>query len=229
MTIHVYPGSTEAAAVARGGNADEIAPFRHLLDRLAAEGESPESGYEQLRRRLIAYFRLHLPAQADELADACLDRLARKIAEGTCVQRPQLYALGIARMVLLEVGTRMAREKRMLDDPTLFAPAGFADSEADTDTDTGVAAVSACLERLPDASRAFILAYYACDGVARIHARQQLATEQGISINALRNRALRLRETLERCVHSRLQGSAAGDESIDSRTQVVVTPKRNDR
>ena len=57
---------------------------------------------------------------------------------------------------------------------------------------------------LPSWLSAADLDYYGADGAERIATRQRLAGERGISINALRNRALRLREALEDCVRKRL-------------------------
>jgi hypothetical protein len=47
--------------------------------------------------------------------------------------------------------------------------------------------------------------YYAGEKRARIERRQRLAAQLGIEINALRNRALRLREKLETCVENCLR------------------------
>jgi hypothetical protein len=66
------------------------------------------------------------------------------------------------------------------------------------------AALEACLDTLAKADAALILDYYGADGSARIRLRQQLADSLGLSLNALRNRALRLRGKLEECALSRL-------------------------
>ena len=47
------------------------------------------------------------------------------------------------------------------------------------------------------------------DDARRIPARRELAARLGIGLNALRNRALRLRETLEQCIRQRLGESGA--------------------
>ena len=69
-------------------------PFDALLRRLGGDGAQGPA-YETLRRRLIRFFRVYAPAEADELADVSLDRLARKIHEGTEVLNVPLYALGL--------------------------------------------------------------------------------------------------------------------------------------
>lgn len=178
-------------------------PFDALLLRLRAEG-AEGLAYEALRRRLIQFYRLHVPAEADDLADIALDRLARKIHEGTDVTSVPLYALGIARMVLHEARARGARRRAAEVDPTLLPDDG--DEQEAAANETVFAALSQCLDAAGAQARTLILAYYAADGAERIAVRQRLAAERRISINALRNRALRLRETLEECVRARLGG-----------------------
>jgi DNA-directed RNA polymerase specialized sigma24 family protein len=176
-------------------------PFDALLRRLGGDGaEGP--AYETLRRRLIRFFRVYAPAEADELADVSLDRLARKIHEGTEVLNVPLYALGIARMVLHETRARGARRRNAEADPT-WAP-DEDDGKDTADIETALAALSACLDGAGAEPRALILEYYGADGAERIATRQRLAGARGISLNALRNRALRLRDVLEDCVRKRL-------------------------
>lgn len=171
-----------------------------LLRRLGADG-GDAIAYEGLRRRLIQFFRLHDPAEADDLADTALDRLARRIHEGTEVISVPSYALGIARMVLHEARARAARQHLAEADPTLVPEPEDADEAASAET--VLAALRSCLESAGEVARHLILTYYGADGAGRISTRQKLAAECGISLNALRNRALRLRETLETCVRSR--------------------------
>lgn len=178
--------------------------FDAMLARLQRDGDAG-LGYEALRRRLLLFFRLHAPVEASELADVTLDRLARKLAAGTQVDSVPLYTLGIARMVLREVHTRRARWHAVESDPDLIPDPQATDATEPPAADpVAVAALARCLDGLPAQARALVLAYYAAEGSARIAIRQRLATEQGISLNALRNRMLRLRSALERCVRARL-------------------------
>lgn len=185
-----------------GGEASAAdAPFDALLRRLRADG-ADGIAYEALRARLIRFFRMHVPAEADELADVSLDRLARKIHEGTEVASVPLYTLGIARMVLHETHARGARRRAAEVDPTLQADAE--ESGDGAETEAALTALSGCLDAAGVEARTLMLAYYGADGGARIAMRQKLAGERGISLNALRNRALRLRDMLEECVRKRM-------------------------
>jgi DNA-directed RNA polymerase specialized sigma24 family protein len=155
-----------------------------------------------LRPRLIRFFNVYAPAEADELADMALDRLARRIHDGTEVGNVPLYALGIARMVLHEARARGVRRRNAENDPTLIPDES--DANAGYEIETALAALSDCLDTAGGEARALILAYYGADGAARIAIRKHLAGERGISLNALRNRALRLREALEECVRAKV-------------------------
>lgn len=174
-----------------------------LLDALATEPGGGARAYERLRERLLALLRVYVPAEADALADVVLDRLARRIAEGVAIDDVRAYALGIARLVVKEARARELRQRDAAADPTLAPDADDDDREA---RDAALAALRACLAQLEAASRTLILAYYGADGGARIRERQRLADAYGSTLNALRNRALRLRVRLEACLKRRLGG-----------------------
>ena len=180
-------------------------PFPTLMQRLAADGTPAATIYEELRRRLIVYFRLHLPAEAEALADQVFDRMARKLQEGTEVRDVAHYAFGVARLVCLEARAREQRWREASADPPL---APEAESAEDAEDDKAVMdALAACLQQMGARSSELILAYYAGDGGEGRRARGRLATALGLSINALRNRALRIREALEECVSRRLKST----------------------
>jgi len=197
--------------------------FQILLGRLAGGGAGA-LGYERLRMRLVAFFRIRFPAQAEALADQSLDRLARRLADGTSVDSPESYALGIARLLVLEEANRQSKEQRV----AFEAMRELEWSGPDEDPDPAVPALRACLESLSPETARFILEYYAADdGAGRIERRRRLAEVSGVTLNALRNRALRIRLALEKCVRVRLQhesteSTSAQDRTPDSHTKSIV-------
>jgi hypothetical protein len=182
--------------------------FQALLDRMRQEGGSVEERYESLRRRLIAFFRLHLPADAEALADRALDRVARKLMEGTKIENLLQFTLGVSRMILVECQSQRSRELRaqegyagMIEQPATPPEIGeFEEDEARLQE--RVRALRKCLAKLGEQATHVILTYYDTDGSERIARRRRLAAELGLSLNALRNRALRLRGMLERSLAS---------------------------
>ena len=203
------------------------AALQSLLERLGV-GKEGASAYEQLRLRLVTFFRLRFPVEAEALADEAIDRLGRRIEEGTPIDNPASYALGIARYLVLEAGARQRKEteaarealfEHELHSPELHSP--------ETESDPALPALRACLEAMDGDSARLILEYYgADDGGSRIERRQHLAESFGLSLNALRNRALRTRLALEKCVSARLVGktvNSSGDVPSKTYTRGRVT------
>jgi DNA-directed RNA polymerase specialized sigma24 family protein len=161
-------------------------------DRAVASGE-----YERMRQRLIRFFSIQQARSPEDLADAAFNRLARRIAEGEQIRNARQYISGIARMLLLE-----DRYRRRQEDHALRM---VANAPNDSRPDQGLPeALEACLGALPANSRELLERYYSAEGRRRIALRQEMAEELGMELNALRNRALRLREKLEDCIHKRL-------------------------
>jgi DNA-directed RNA polymerase specialized sigma24 family protein len=172
-----------------------------LLNALQTSDADGASAYEQLRVKLIRFFRWNHCWTAEDLADETMDRLAGRLAEETAtIADPVRFALGIARMIVHEHRARENRETR--------ARAGFASQthqQHDEEEQARAEALDHCLNTLPPQGRRLIERYYTGDAGERIRNRQQFAAELGLDLNALRNRALRLRRQLEGCVESRLR------------------------
>jgi DNA-directed RNA polymerase specialized sigma24 family protein len=182
--------------------------FQVLLDRLRQGGGSAEECYESLRHRLIVFFRLHIPVDAEALTDRALDRVARKLMEGTEIENLTQFTLGVCRMILVERRSQRFREQRaqegcagMIEQPATPLELGELEEE-EARLQERVRILRECLAKLGDPAAHVILTYYDSDGSKRISRRQRLASELGLTLNALRNRAMRLRGTLERCIAS---------------------------
>jgi len=161
----------------------------HLQQLLAVLGGEPAERYEALRWRLVRLFHWERCGEPEVLADEALDRLARRVAEGEPIAQLESYLFGIARMLLREEAARAMRQRTKLaefsrEQVRLSLPA----------SDELAERLRRCLDSLEPEQRRIVLAYY--DG----RPREQLANELGLQLNALRNRALRLREKLEKCV-----------------------------
>jgi DNA-directed RNA polymerase specialized sigma24 family protein len=157
-----------------------------LLQTLAPDREEAGGKYEALRRKLINFFAWEHCESPDDLADDVLNRLARKVMEGTVIPYVDRFALGIARLVMHEEERKRRSRQAVLREFQVNTKANGSDWR-------GLAAVEPCLQALPPGRREFIARYYSED-------RNALARELGISMNALRNRALRIREELFDCL-----------------------------
>jgi len=148
------------------------------------------------------------PADAEAAADETLDRLARRIEDGTPIDSVPLYALGIARNLLRELRARGWRADAAVQALAASADAGGGEED---DRATELAALRNCLQSLDESGARLILDYYSADGTDRIRARRALAQRLQLGMNALRNRALRLRDALEACLRRRLGHDAVPD------------------
>ncbi|MBS0583340.1 MAG: hypothetical protein JSS42_09600 [Proteobacteria bacterium] len=173
-----------------------------LIERLRADAADGGFDYEQLRRRLVLFFRQHEPVDAESLADDALDRLARRLDEGTAIDNAALYVFGIAKLMRFEAHERRTRREAARQE-AIAAVETEAD-ESDATDPLLLAALRACLRGFGARSTELMFAYYRDDDARRIATRRDLAASLGVSINALRNRALRLREALEACVRRRV-------------------------
>jgi len=154
--------------------------------------------YELIRGRMIKYFAWERCPYPEDHADEVFDRVARRISEGEQLANPESYFHGVARMLSKEIGSDFKRRAQLLEELgrlSLNVPKPAADL-----VERKARCLRTCLEKLPPKSRAFILRYYEGDTRTRIEGRQALAEELGIPLNALRNRALRLRGRIEFCV-----------------------------
>jgi DNA-directed RNA polymerase specialized sigma24 family protein len=173
------------------------ASFDALLASLHEDRDTASREYERLRLRLIRFFALHRVGRAEDLADEAFNRLARKIAMGEPIRSMSQYVAGIARILILEEHARARREARVLSLSAAATPVPDTPEQA-------LEALEACLGEMLPRNRDLLLRYYSMEGRTHIPVRQRLAEEMGLQMNALRNRALRLREHLEGCVLRRL-------------------------
>lgn len=164
--------------------------FEQLLIALDADRDRAGTAYERLRERTAGLLRWWGAADADELADRTLDRVARKLDEGAVIADGSLgaYVRGVARMIFYE--SRRRPQINPADVPYL-APPPTSDPHL-------LGCLESCLDALDPADRQTVLRYYGEGKLSEV--RRRLGEELGVTMTALRIRAHRLRVQLERCV-----------------------------
>lgn len=169
------------------------ARLAQLLARLDPDADRGGEEYERLRQTLVRFFDWRGVSAPDLCADETIDRLARRLDQ-TAISDLRSYALGIARLVLLEHRRQPALEPlAALPEPA----APLADNPAGEDI---ASCFERCLGRLAAADRDLAVAYYTGDRAAKIASRRDLAVSLGVTENALRIRVRRIRLQIERCV-----------------------------
>ena len=181
--------------------------FQRLLNWLDGGSDSDGSAYVEIRRRLRDYFARKNCHTADDLADATLTRVARRLEEEgiALTETPARYCYIVARFVFLE-HLREAKAHRIVDNlPGDIAPQPPASAAADAADADGtrerhLTCLEKCLEQLDPLHRRIITRYYIGTERAKIDNRRQLADSLGLSPNALTIRASRIRTRLQACV-----------------------------
>jgi RNA polymerase sigma factor (sigma-70 family) len=182
-----------------------------LLQAFHGDREEASRHYQVLRERLIRFFQWNRTDMPEAAADEVLDRLAKRLHQRTeQIQDPARYAVGIARLLLQEQRRKGVRQQKLLDElqqSSVDAERRQRERELEQER---AEMLRECLNSIPAQSRELIFRYY--QGEETAHHRQRLAEAYGISINALRNRALRIRGDLERQLARRI-------EKMSSRTR----------
>lgn len=185
--------------------------FGALLDRLHPERERAWIIYAGVRERLTRFFADKNCLTPVECADDALDRAARRLSAGAeiTVEDPYLYILGIAYNVLREYWKDAERKSVELD-ALVHArhPAGDPaderhEEELRVERERRLDCLGRCLAEQTPEQRAFLDAYHTgASGAERIEGRRRLAAELGVELNALRIRACRARDRLEKCLRA---------------------------
>jgi DNA-directed RNA polymerase specialized sigma24 family protein len=192
--------SPSSALTARGLSA--------VLAVLDPDPERAADRYEALRARLIRFFAWQGVPTAEDCADVTLDRVARRLVEGTRIfaDEPASYFHGVARNVLREHRAALAREARHRAAwPRPVIPGTEAGEER---APASRECLERCLEELPGPERELLLEYYREGGATRVTRRREMAARLGIGSVALRVRMHRLRTRIERCTLLRLGAPA---------------------
>jgi DNA-directed RNA polymerase specialized sigma24 family protein len=181
--------------------------FEALLQSLGPDRGAAARRYEALRQRLIKFFGWERCTFPEDRADEVINRFARRLAGGEAVAKPESYCHGIARLVVREAQLEMARQQETARQLRTMPPTASGASEMDR-------CFARCLKTLEPAQRELLLAYYDGEKTQRIQNRARLSMKLGITLNSLRNRALRLREKMESCTRQCLGEPARRDTPV---------------
>ncbi len=168
--------------------------LRGLLARLDASPAVAGEKYEQLRRGLVKIFDWRGAPAPEACADETIDRVARKLDGGEVIEDVIKFAHGVARLVWLEQNRRPEAREIGLD-----VAIGLPNAAVDDADDQRLSCLERCLGELDAEARDLILKYYVDARRDRIRARAAMASTLGLTQNALRSRAQRIRDRLERC------------------------------
>lgn len=171
--------------------------FDALLSRLDTDRERAGEEYETLRRRLIRFFDARYCTRSEDYSDEVINRLAKKLHEGTAIQEISSYSLGVARILFKEIQRELEMSTAEFD----HLPSATVSFKSEDPHDLRLECFESCLGKLTEENRTLIVNYYQEEKKAKIDNRKQLASRMGIPLNALRIKTCRIRERLEACVN----------------------------
>jgi DNA-directed RNA polymerase specialized sigma24 family protein len=172
-----------------------------------------------MRQRLVGYFDRRNRPFPDDLADETLNRIAWTLeADGSiAVTPPARYCYVVARFVLFEDTRRREHGNVSLSGPRRLDTWAYGPTRQDADAERvereqrdqrerQFDCLDRCVQTLTTAQQTLILDYYRDERRAKIDRRRALAERLGITMNALKVRACRIRDTLEACVEECCDG-----------------------
>jgi RNA polymerase sigma factor (sigma-70 family) len=187
--------------------------FDRLLAELHPDSELAGEQYEKIRQRLVKMFQWRGCAAAEECTDETFNRVAQKIGEGVRLwtDDPYSYFHGVALNVLREYWRSSEQLARALEEPAAAPPGLSPDPEElmlreieDLEKERLLECLNRCLKELPPESLNLIKKYHQAEEADKDR-RKELARALGITPNALRIRAYRIRAEIEECVDNCLE------------------------
>ncbi|HKB65670.1 MAG TPA: hypothetical protein VKC61_07410 [Pyrinomonadaceae bacterium] len=175
--------------------------FDRLLDWLDADRDTAALKFERIRLRITKVLVSRGCCEAETCVDETIDRVAGKTdwLILNYVGDPTLYFYGVAQRVHKEHLRKTFRP----DPPIERDPIDVEQREQQLDC------LDACMEHLLEDNASLALRYYKGEKQAKIYNRKQLAAELGITLDALRIRAHRIRLELKKCVLQCLEEAPA--------------------
>ena len=173
--------------------------FAKFLACLDTDPARAGEKYEELREALVKFLDWRGALFPEELVDETFNRVTRKLEEGEKIRDVPTYCHGVARMIFLQSLQHHGNKRVELEELSFIAT-----QEPDI-TDVQRECLNHCLRKLPVENRELIIEYYRKEGQQKIDHRVAMAERMGIPVNALRSRAQRIRDKLERCVRRRIK------------------------
>jgi len=189
-------GQDHVQAVPRQKWALNQEAFDKLLVAFDVDRDTAGRKYLEIRNNLTRFFEWRGCSFPEDHADETINRMAKRVFEGEEILNHSGYAMGVARLLLLEINKGRQREQSALAEigaaPDVYVP--------ENDDESRLTCLRSCLQTLSPDNRELILQYYQGEKGEKIENRKKLLDRLGIPVNTLRMRALRLRERLQSCV-----------------------------
>jgi RNA polymerase sigma factor (sigma-70 family) len=184
-----------------------------LLNFLDPDRDCAAVRYEKLRRDMITLFSKRMLPCPEDLADESFNRVMRRLRNSgqSEIDSAAAYLITVAKNLCLEYTAKQNMLVSLEDGD--FEKEFFKNQVSGPDLDDRVfEAMEKALNKLPVESRKFILTYHQVDKRGKKEAREAMAKEYGLTVNALRLRAYRIREKLKKDIDAILFGTRSSFE-----------------
>jgi RNA polymerase sigma factor (sigma-70 family) len=171
-----------------------------LLAALSEDRDEAGEKYLLLCKNLLRYFEVRGIFNSQSATDEVINRLARKLESGEQLENVNTYALGIARLLTLEI-RKSPEQKTSNELPEIIT----SPVEEKSENEQKLVCLDKCLGEITAEKKEIIIGYYQGERREKIENRQKMAEKLGLPQNALRSRAVRLRGKLESCIRKCMQ------------------------
>jgi DNA-directed RNA polymerase specialized sigma24 family protein len=182
------------------------AEFDQFLKWLDTEPDRAGQRYEAIRHRLIQVFLNRQCAEAEDLADDTINRVAKRVPDLQLVPAAdrERYFYGVAKNVAREFFRARARKSQPPPEPASAA-----------ELEPYLKCLDECLGKLPRKNAKLILEYYEEQKRAKIKSHEEMRDKLRLKAGALRARVFRIRLRLEACLRECLE-RALDSNDIDT-------------
>jgi len=192
-----------------------------LLQWLDNDRAAAGQKYEHVRRSLIKVFASRGCDDAEGLADETLTRVAQKVQviAPTYKGNPNLFFYGVAKNVFREYLRNRSRQvagEEIENHQRKRAILLFQTHQEESANQMRLKCLAECLQNLAIDHRQMLTRYYKEDSSAKIEGRKALAEQYHMSVNALRLKVHRLRESVRQCVLTCLEKTTDMDRQKNS-------------
>lgn len=168
--------------------------FNDLLNWFSADREIAGEKYEEIRNGLIRFFYFKGCAEAEELADETINRVAKKlqVLDLSNNVKPINLFYGFASKIYLEYFNRIKKSEIEFN-PDLH-------SLPPSSENTRQKCLEHCLTKLPDNGGDLIVEYFTFEKAKKTEHRRQLAEKLQMEMGAFHTKIHRLKTILRQCI-----------------------------
>ncbi len=170
--------------------------FNDLLNRFSLNREEAGKKYEEIRNGLIRFFYFKGCADAEDLADEAINRVALKLSvlDLSGNVKPINVFYGFASKIYLEYVSRTKKQEVEFD-ADLHSPNKTTEPE-----NKNQKCLERCLAELSVEDGDLIVEYYCLEKAEKIEHRRKLAEKLQMNIGAIHIKIHRLRKILRECI-----------------------------